>query len=163
MLSRMLHFLRSLSHLRRLEVSDFVVASPNLPPRAPNRPPLHIKRVAITNTHATSLSWLFDCIETHELTLDSCWFVEEFPDCSRLELHNIQPFEGLLDALLEWDGDQLIIDTCPFLDEGCVGRLIQCMEDSQEPVWRYSRVSFDGYPYAMRVRIHEFSDVRSQF
>ncbi|KAJ3537596.1 hypothetical protein NMY22_g5529 [Coprinellus aureogranulatus] len=158
-------FLQSLPRLRSLAINDFVLQVPNSPPPIPPcvaDSPVSVRKLTVTNCHSTSLSFLLDCLEPSELTLEACWFIESLPICDRLELCDVHPFDGLVERLLEWDGDELIIDSCPFIEEGVISRLIHRMEETQNAAWPGARLSFEGYPYAVRRRINEMLDIRSR-
>ncbi|KAJ3535342.1 hypothetical protein NMY22_g6539 [Coprinellus aureogranulatus] len=158
-------FLQSLPRLRHLTINDFVLQVPNSPPPIPPcvaESPVSVRKLTVTNCHSTSLSFLLDCLEPSELTLEACWFIESLPMCDRLELCDVQPFEGLMERLLEWDGDELTIDSCPFISEGVISRLIHRMEETENAVWPGARLSFEGYPYAVRRGINEMLDIRSR-
>lgn len=164
-LAALFEFLSSIQTLRRLEIRNFVLSNPSRRPHVPmclNYSPLRVRNLTIAHTESTSLAFLLGCIEAHDVALESCLWIERFPDCARLELYNIQPSEELAEVLMEWDGDALVVDSCPFVSEAFVHGLLQRMTATQEALWPSARLSFGDYPYDLKRRLIEFLDVRSR-
>lgn len=164
-LDKVLRFLNALRKLRRLEIRNFVRANPGAPSTRPaclGRSPPSIKKLTIARTHSSCLTFLLNCIEAFEVALESCLWIERLPECSRLELFDIQPFEELMEILLKWDGNDLTIDACPFLNEGFIYELLQRVTSTKKAPWPAAHICFDDYPYEVERRLHELLDVRSQ-
>ena len=77
-------------------------------------------------------------------------------------LRRIQAFHRFFNVLVGWDGEELTIDSCPFLNEAFVKRLRRVMVDSGEALWPGANIYFDGYGYGVWRRLDEFLDLRWQ-
>jgi hypothetical protein len=122
--------IQSMTSLENLAIENFILPTPDftpLPQICLSRGPIPIDTLCIQNTHGSSLSFLLEPFEPDELTLDSRWFIPHLPDCDRLTLRRIQTFVGFVEVLAGWDGDELVIDSCPFFDERFVGEWRQLM------------------------------------
>ncbi|TEB37064.1 hypothetical protein FA13DRAFT_1787317 [Coprinellus micaceus] len=153
----------SMNRLKRLTLSHFALPDSNHPPDVPAclaDSPIPIERLNIHHTHGESLSFLFECFEPKNLSIDSCWFIRHLPDCNELTLSHIQTFDGFFGVLVGWDGRKLTFDSCPFLNELFVERLRGVMVGAEEAVWPGVNLFFHGYGYEVWRRIEEFQDLR---
>jgi hypothetical protein len=144
--------------LQRLTIEGFSLHAPYAPPLLPIclfRSPIPIDSLTIHDTHGASLHFLLDCFEPDDTILDSCWFITNLPDCDRLTLLQIQSFAGFADVLVGWDGDELVIDSCSFLDERFIGELEMVVAVTGEPLWQDVDVELRGHGDATSRNIQE--------
>ncbi|TEB24912.1 hypothetical protein FA13DRAFT_1796919 [Coprinellus micaceus] len=160
------HAMLDMRAVKRISITKFTLPDSRYPPDTPvcvttyGRIP--IRKFHVDTTHGASLSFLLNCFEPQKLSLSWCEFVDYLPECDRLSLSRITPSEGLLDILVEWNGSELTIDNCSFLDKDFVRELKRVMVDTDEPIWPNAKVLFVGYSYTVCQRIYEMVDLRSQ-
>ncbi|KAJ3507098.1 hypothetical protein NMY22_g17037 [Coprinellus aureogranulatus] len=152
-LNELFRLLLSLRKLKHLAIKDFVLPYPNHPPTIPSclsDKQLTVDTLGITNTHQSSLSFLFRCIEPRRLTLDSCCFITELPYCEELNLLRIPSFAGFSAVLSRWNGLHLKIERSPFLNEAFIRELRTLMHTTKEAICPDAEITWKGYPYEIR-------------
>lgn len=162
-LQQFFDFLKGLMHLRTLRIEDFVLPNSSHPPDSLHHSPLSIRDLEVSNTDDSSLAFLLNSIRPQSLFLNSCARIHALPICASLTLQDINACSGLGDVLWRWNGRHLTIDSCSFLNEFFVEKLIQRMRAADRPLWPdVQQVSFEGCSAAVEGKMYELLDLRSQ-
>jgi hypothetical protein len=162
-----IHAMVDMRAAKRISITQFTLPNSNYPPYTPacirTYGRICVPELVVNDTHGPSLSFFLTCFDLQELYLGGCSSIEDLPNCDRLTLGRIPPqLEGFLDVLAGWEGPELIIDSCAFLDEDFVRELRRVMVDADKRIWPHAKVFFFGCSYAVRRRLYELQDLRSQ-